>query len=103
MNGTTDDYRKSISMPDTNKMFSDNRAEELAYQWQDKPHRHVFDLCNEIDLLTNQLQIATTALKVIKKECHRNKSMMNSVMDGFNASHNIGILAAAALEKIGEE
>jgi len=40
---STHDYRDSISAPDSDDMFT------LAYQWQDKRHRHVFDLCNRID------------------------------------------------------
>ena len=42
---STDDYRESVSAPDTDAMFT------LAYQWQDKKHRHVFDLCEWIDTL----------------------------------------------------
>ncbi len=43
---TTDDYRKSVSeFPPSENMFS------LSYQWKDKAHRHVFDLCNWIDAL----------------------------------------------------
>jgi hypothetical protein len=33
---------------DSSDMFS------LAYQWQDKPHRHVFDLCDWIDELLKE-------------------------------------------------
>ncbi len=36
-------YRESLAAPDTNDMFS------LAYQWQDKKHRHVTDLCLVIE------------------------------------------------------
>ncbi len=41
----TQDYRDAIdgTMPAT--LFS------LAYDWMDKPHRLVYDLCNEIDRL----------------------------------------------------
>jgi hypothetical protein len=46
---TTDDYRLSMGEPETDDMFT------LAYQWQDKPHRHVYDLCNEIDNLNAEL------------------------------------------------
>jgi len=46
---TTDDYRKSVSeFPPSENMFS------LSYQWKDKAHRHVFDLCNWIDALLDE-------------------------------------------------
>ncbi|MEA1878628.1 MAG: hypothetical protein U9N86_17435 [Bacteroidota bacterium] len=45
---TTQDYRDSVSAKDTNDMFT------LAYQWQDKPHRHVWDLCSWIDNLQRE-------------------------------------------------
>lgn len=35
-------YVDSIGEPDTNDMFT------LAYQWQDKKHRHVYDLCTRL-------------------------------------------------------
>ena len=48
---TTSDYKESISGTDEGAaMFS------LAYQWQDKKHRHVFDLCNWIDKLQDELK-----------------------------------------------
>lgn len=36
--GTTDDYRKSPG-----------GEGPLAYQWEDKPHRHVYDLCGAVE------------------------------------------------------
>ena len=49
---TTSDYKESISVDpeEETAMFS------LAYQWQDKKHRHVFDLCNWIDKLQDELK-----------------------------------------------
>ena len=48
---TTSDYKESISGTDEEPaMFS------LAYQWQDKKHRHVFDLCDWIDKLQDELK-----------------------------------------------
>ena len=43
-------YRESISAPDTDDMFS------LAYQWQDKKHRHVHDLCNELEQTADRIE-----------------------------------------------
>jgi hypothetical protein len=47
---TTSDYIKSISVDPAEEtaMFS------LAYQWQDKKHRHVFDLCEWVDKLQDE-------------------------------------------------
>lgn len=45
---TTKDYRDSLSERDSSDIFS------LSYQWQDKPHKHVFDLCNWIDELLKE-------------------------------------------------
>ena len=63
---TTADYVESVSAPDSNDMFT------LAYQWQDKPHRHVWDLCDsldkkqaEIDSLRSDLARALEGLKEI--------------------------------------
>lgn len=54
-------YRESLSAPDTNDMFS------LAYQWQDKNHRHVTDLClviEEVAKTIEALEAEVAALKV---------------------------------------
>jgi hypothetical protein len=45
---TTKDYRDSLWAEESDNMFT------LAYQWQDKPHRHVFDLCDWIDELLKE-------------------------------------------------
>ena len=49
---TTQDYKDSISVdPDEETaMFS------LAYQWQDKKHRHIYDLCDWINKLQDELK-----------------------------------------------
>ena len=53
-----DIYKESLGDYSNKHMFS------LGYQWQDKPHRHVYDLCNylveaqqTIDNLKKQLGI----------------------------------------------
>ena len=49
---TTKDYTDSISVdPDEETSFF-----SLAYQWQDKKHRHVFDLCDWINKLQDELK-----------------------------------------------
>jgi hypothetical protein len=46
---STQDYRESISAPDNDNMFT------LAYQWHDKKHRHIFDLCNRIEAALKEI------------------------------------------------
>ena len=46
---TTDDYRNSIGDTKNPDFFS------LGYQWADKKHRHVYQLCNWVDDLNRQL------------------------------------------------
>lgn len=45
---TTDDYRNAL-------MGSDEFG-SLGYDWDDKPHRLVYDLCGEVDHLRQQLE-----------------------------------------------
>lgn len=61
---TTKDYIESMSAPDTDQMFT------LAYQWQDKPHRHVYDLCKHIDKLNSRISILDKALEKIDRHLH---------------------------------
>ena len=49
---TTKDYSSSLSVdPNEEQPFF-----SLAYQWQDKPHRHVFDLCDWINQLQDEIK-----------------------------------------------
>jgi hypothetical protein len=44
---TTDDYRTALN--GEGNFFS------LGYEWADKPHRLVYDLCGEIDILNAKI------------------------------------------------
>jgi hypothetical protein len=44
---TTDDYRRA--------MDGQGGFGTLGYEWSDKPHRLVYDLCGEIDLLNAKI------------------------------------------------
>lgn len=49
---TTKDYMSSVSVgPDEPTAFF-----SLEYQWQDKPHRHIFDLCDWINQLQDEIK-----------------------------------------------
>lgn len=53
-------YRESLSAPDTNDMFS------LAYQWQDKNHRHVTDLCLVIEEVAKTIEALEAEVAFVK-------------------------------------
>ena len=46
---TTDDYRNALS--------GEGEFMSLGYDWSDKPHRLVYDLCGEVDHLRQALRI----------------------------------------------
>jgi hypothetical protein len=52
-------YRESLAAPDTDDMCS------LAYQWQDKKHRHVWDLCKELEMAADRIEKLEAALRAI--------------------------------------
>tara|TARA_R110002126_G_scaffold64931_2_gene165960 strand:+ start:968 stop:1249 length:282 start_codon:yes stop_codon:yes gene_type:complete len=54
-------YRQSLASPDTDDMFS------LAYQWQDKKHRHVYDLCGKLETAADRIERLEAALARIAK------------------------------------
>jgi hypothetical protein len=64
---TTQDLKDSVSADDTSDMFT------LAYQWQDKKHRHVWDLCDHIDKLDEQLTAKDRELAAARAEVERLK------------------------------
>lgn len=41
--------------------------EELDYQWSDKPHRHVYDLCRRLEEAANEIERLTAALAAVKE------------------------------------
>jgi len=47
---TTEDYMNSVYAGDSRNMF------DLSYQWQDKPHRHVSDLCDWVNALQDEIK-----------------------------------------------
>jgi hypothetical protein len=54
---TTDDYRKATWGEGDDSVFS------LVYDWKDKPHRLVYDLCDEVNLLRAKLAEMAAAAK----------------------------------------
>jgi len=53
-------YRQSIAAPTSHDMFT------LAYQWQDKKHRHVWDLCSRLETAADRIEKLEAALLGIK-------------------------------------
>jgi hypothetical protein len=58
---TTSDYKESVSVDPNEEtaMFS------LAYQWQDKKHRHIFDLCDWVDKLQDEVKDFRELVKLL--------------------------------------
>ena len=52
-------YRQSLAAPTSHDMFT------LAYQWQDKKHRHVWDLCSKIETAADRIEKLEAALRSI--------------------------------------
>lgn len=52
---TTDDYRAALS--------GNGEFLSLGYEWTDKPHRLVYDLCGEVDYLQSLLAETLPALR----------------------------------------
>lgn len=52
---TTDDYRNALS--------GEGEFMSLGYEWSDKPHRLVYDLCGEVDHLRAALRGLVDAVK----------------------------------------
>jgi hypothetical protein len=52
-------YRQSLAAPTSHDMFT------LAYQWQDKKHRHVWDLCSKIETAADRIEKLEAALREI--------------------------------------
>lgn len=55
-------YRQSLAAPTSHDMFT------LAYQWQDKKHRHVWDLCDRLETAADcieKLQAANLQQSII--------------------------------------
>lgn len=57
-------YRKSVYDPDPEKvdvMFT------LDYQWIDKPHRHVGDLCGELDKAADRIEAQAKEIERLRE------------------------------------
>ena len=78
---TTKIYRESLAAPDTDDMCS------LAYQWQDKKHRHVFDLCKELEGAADRIEKLEAALRELSTD-----------WDCCAVSKNMKLIARKALE-----
>lgn len=75
---TTDDYR--------NAMDGEGDFFSLGYEWNDKPHRLVYDLCGEVDELRSQLSARDRELAELKRrfrEVHKWRCTAdNCTLDG---------------------
>jgi hypothetical protein len=58
---TTDDYRNAVS--------GEGEPFSLGYEWSDKPHRLVYDLCGEVDKSAARTVELETALVDLYNLC----------------------------------
>lgn len=56
---TTNDYRNALT-------GNDDGFGSLSYEWSDKPHRLVYDLCGEIDALNAKIKRLSSKRKTSK-------------------------------------
>ena len=77
-------YRQSLAAPTSHDMFT------LAYQWQDKKHRHVWDLCDRLEIAANRIEKLEAALReIVDRAEHRM---------GHAVSDDVCVIARKALE-----
>jgi uncharacterized membrane protein len=69
-NVMTIDYREAVSGTSENDL--------LNFNWQDKPHRLVYDLCSEVERLQKQLLLAESVIEKLKFYSVNNRQMVNS-------------------------
>ncbi len=70
---TTDDYRKAMS--------GEGEWDSLGYEWSDKPHRLVYDLCGEVDHLRQMLDLY---------ERYTNRDIKAQIEDAIDAKKTTG-------------
>ena len=58
---TTDDYRNAVS--------GEGEYGSLGYEWSDKPHRLVYDLCSEVESAAARTAELETALVDLYNVC----------------------------------
>ena len=69
---TTDDYRNATGGEGEDEFMS------LGYEWSDKPHRLVYDLCGEVDYLKSELHTLQSgeAIVIPRNRDHAEKMLM---------------------------
>ena len=74
-------YRESLAAPTSYDIFA------LAYQWQDKKHRHVWDLCKKVEIAADHIEKLEAALRELSTD-----------WDCCAVSKNMKLIARKALE-----
>ena len=98
---TTEDYRKA--------MYGEGDS-IVAYNWTDKPHRLIYDLCGEIEFLEQELQNQAAVLAQCKAALEKyregldklyshNEAVRHAVVDHFGTLHPTALAAIDEMEK----
>ena len=62
------EYRRALYDPE-----NENKFGSLAYQWKDKPHRSIYDLCKMLEKAANKIQRQRESCKSMKKALIKEK------------------------------
>lgn len=89
---TTDDYRSSAGGP-LNATPVGSPLHSLEHQWQDKPHRLVYDLAGEVDRLRTELAAVREENKKLREgeDCQGNWPRTCEGCLADDAKHDLGV------------
>lgn len=79
---TTDDYRRALD--------GEGELGSLGYEWSDKPHRLVYDLCGEIDRLRSS---RNEVIEMCAKEADAMAKSLRVYRDHFYVAEHVEALA----------
>jgi len=87
-------YRESLAAPTSYDLFS------LAYQWQDKKHRHVWDLCKKVEIAADHIEKLDALVEQLRDD---NSSLTDDFGKTFLHQESRIEKLEAALREIAEQ
>ena len=73
-------YRQSLAAPTSHDMFT------LAYQWQDKKHRHVWDLCDRLETAADRIEKLEAEVGRLVKSRNKWGKLYNQTLEKLRLS-----------------